>query len=170
MSSLTFTQTDFGKFTEMMKSMKPKQRKNISEKIQRMIETESVSSDEILKIMSKKANPTQKKARKTCWHVFLDEMREKAEPGINQNILLQDAKPLWAEMSDEDKIPYREKAKELNAEKEQVSDESDESEDLEENSDEHDDSNDSELSENSDDEDAKPKKKKASKPKKSKKK
>lgn len=167
MAAITFTQTDFGKFTEMMKSMKPKQRKNISEKIQRMIETESVSSDEILKIMSKKANPTQKKARKTCWHVFLDEMREKAEPGINQNILLQDAKPLWAEMSDEDKIPYREKAKELNAEKEQVSDES---EDLEENSDEHDDSNDSELSENSDDEDAKPKKKKASKPKKSKKK
>ena len=168
MSSLTFTQTDFGKFTEMMKSMKPKQRKNISEKIQRMIETESVSSDEILKIMSKKANPTQKKARKTCWHVFLDEMREKAEPGINQNILLQDAKPLWAEMSDEDKIPYREKAKELNAQKQELSDES---EDLEDKSDiENEISNDSELSENSDEEDAKPKKKKASKPKKSKKK
>ena len=59
--------------------------------------------------------------------------------------MLQDAKPLWAEMSDEDKIPYREKAKELNAQKEQVSDES---EDLEDKSDiENEISNDSDDSE-----------------------
>ena len=163
MAAISFTSTEFLEFNEMIKGMTNKQRGTAFEKILRLVESDSANANDIIKIISKKSNNKQKKTTKTCWHVFLAEMRQKS-PGINQKILLQNAKPIWADMSEQEKDSYRKKADEYNAKNKPIESDVEIDSEVSENSDNDDikSKNDSDVDpdvDNDVDSDVKPKKK-----------
>ena len=128
MTSLTFTQEQMKQLIASIEQTKPKQRKNISEKIQRKLESDSVTADDIMKILKAKTKKsTGLKQPPNSWRVYL----EKTGQRMND----PNAKETWGNMSDEDKKPYVDEAAKLREDykkqKQELSENSEEKSDIE---------------------------------------
>ena len=173
--TITFTAEQFNQLIGSIGQTKGKKKLNTQlEKIQRLMESsDKVSYDDIKKIF--KMNKSTGKKTSNSWQLFVAEIRETFEPGMNGKDILAKASGIWKEMSDEDKQPYKEAAEKLKNDKDSDSD-SDNSEpnvedrkkevmkELFESSDEEQDVKEISQDEVSDEE-QKPKKKRTSKPK-----
>ena len=175
MAFITFTPEQFNELIGSIGETKGKKKLNTQlEKVQRLMKSsDEVSCDDIMKLF--KTNKSTGKKTSNSWQLFVAEIRETFEPGMNGKDILAKASEIWKEMSDEDKQPYKEAAEKLKNDKDSDSD-SDNSEpnvedrkkevmkELFESSDDEQDVK--EISEDEvSDEEQKPKKKRTSKPK-----
>ena len=130
MAHVTFSRKDLMEFFDSLGKLKGKKLNNQIEKIQRIMENdEEVSSKIILKnIKSKKENGLTKPHN--AWQLFLKEERPKLEKGMNGRQQVQEISKIWQAMTDDEKKPYQDKAKEeserYKEEKAQLSEESSE--------------------------------------------
>ena len=125
MASLTFTQEQMKQFIASIEQTKGKRLANNLDKVQRKLESDSVTADDIMKILKAKTKKsTGLKQPPNSWRVYL----EKTGQRMND----PNAKETWGNMSDQDKKPYVDEAAKLREDykkqKQQLSDESDETE------------------------------------------
>ena len=127
MASVTFTRSEFEELITNFKNLKGKKLLAQIEKIQRIMENEDINKKTILKtFQSKKPNGLTKP--KNAWQLFLDIERPKLEKGINGRQQVQEISKKWKAMTDDEKKPFQDKAKEeserYKEEKAQLSEES----------------------------------------------
>ena len=125
MASLTFTQEQMKQLIASIEQTKGKRLANNLDKVQRKLESDSVTADDIMKILKAKTKKsTGLKQPPNSWRVYL----EKTGQRMND----PNAKETWGNMSDQDKKPYVDEAAKLREDykkqKQQLSDESDETE------------------------------------------
>lgn len=122
MASLTFTPEQMKQVITSIEQTKGKRLTNNLEKVQRKLESDSVSVDDILKILKMKGKKSNGlKQPPNSWRLYL------AKTG--QSLKDPKAKETWANMTEDEKKPYVDEATKLREEykiqKEQMSDESD---------------------------------------------
>jgi len=122
MASITFTTEQFNQLIGSIGQTKGKKKLNTQlEKVQRLMETsDEVSCDDIMKLF--KTNKSSGKKTQNSWQLFVAEVRETFEPGMNGKDILAKASGIWKEMSDEDKQPYKDAAEKLKNDKDSDSD------------------------------------------------
>ena len=128
MASLTFTQEQMKQLIASIENTKGKRLATNLDKVQRKLESDSVTADDIMKILKAKTKKsTGLKQPPNSWRVYL----EKTGQRMND----PNAKETWGNMSDEDKKPYVDEAAKLREDykkqKQELSENSEEKSDIE---------------------------------------
>ena len=112
MAATTFTAKQVAQIIDSLnKTPKGKRRTTKIEKAQRLLESDDVSSKDIIKIFRMRESNGLKKPS-NAWQQFLKETRPKLEVGLDGKQQVKEASKLWKAMTEDEKKPYRDAAQE----------------------------------------------------------
>ena len=109
---VTFTAEQLNQIIGNLKNApKGKRLTNNLEKVQRLLESEDTSVEDIMRLFkTKESNGLKKPAN--AWQQFLKETRPKLEVGLDGKQQVKEASKLWKAMTEDEKKPYRDAAQE----------------------------------------------------------
>ena len=93
-----------------------KQLSKKTSKAQKMLSKRDPDFDKIVALFNTSSTDTRLKRPQNRWQLFLADHRDGLEPGMSGKEQTQSASTAWAEMDEEAKLPYTERAAKLSAE------------------------------------------------------
>ena len=93
-----------------------KQLSKKTSKIQKMLSKREPDFDKMIALFNNSSSDTRLKRPQNRWQLFLADHRDGLEPGMSGKQQTQSASNAWAEMDEEAKLPYTERAAKLSAE------------------------------------------------------
>ena len=109
---LTFTGDQVNQIIGNLKNApKGKRLNNNLEKVQRLLESDETSIEDIMRLFKIKESTGLKKPL-NAWQQFLKETRPKLEVGLDGKQQVKEASKLWKAMTEDEKKPYRDAAQE----------------------------------------------------------